>query len=109
MSDPVAAPTIAAYFAGLEDPRVERTARHSLLAVAGVDGRIYAIGGYNNQGDLTTVEAYNTSTNTWSTVRPSLPTARSALGGAEGLDGRIYAISGVNSTSYLRTVEAYLP
>ena len=29
MSDPVAAPTIAAYFADLEDPRAERTKRHS--------------------------------------------------------------------------------
>ena len=82
------------------------TARYGLAAATGLDGCIYAIGGYNGSY-LNTVEAYNPSTNTWATVS-GMHTAREFLGVASGPDNRIYAIGGYNG-SYLPAVEAYTP
>ena len=47
------------------------TPRYALAAVAGADGRIYAIGGAMGLGfsPLSTMEAYTPFTNTWSTRR----------------------------------------
>ncbi|MET9801279.1 kelch repeat-containing protein [Streptomyces sp. NPDC006368] len=42
---------------------------------------VYAVGGTNGGGSLTTVEAYSPATNTWANV-PSMPTARAFLGAA---------------------------
>jgi N-acetylneuraminic acid mutarotase len=86
------------------------TARAALAAVTGLDGRIYAIGGFSaTRGFVNTVEVYTTSTNTWSSVAP-MPTPRALLAAATGSDGRIYAMGGVNfSNSLLNTVEAYNP
>jgi N-acetylneuraminic acid mutarotase len=72
--------------------------------VAGQDGRIYVIGGYNGS-PLKTVEAYDPATDTWSRVA-DMPTARSQLAAVVGLDRRIYAIGGFNGGD-LSTVEAY--
>jgi N-acetylneuraminic acid mutarotase len=83
------------------------TARFGLAAAAGPDGRIYAIGGYNN-GALNTVEAYDPIANGWTTVT-SMPTARYQLAAVAGPDGRIYAIGGNDGTTFLSTVEAYDP
>src|SRR5437660_1625792 len=72
------------------------TARDALAAASGVDGRIYAIGGEDDNVNLhstSTVESYNPATNSWSTVAP-MPTARELLAAAAGADGRIYAIAG---------------
>jgi len=84
------------------------TPRAELAAVAGSDGRIYAIGGNNGGSALNTVEAYDPASNTWTTAA-SLPTARSDLAAVAGPDGRIYAIGGASNGSYLNTVEAYDP
>lgn len=88
------------------------TARDSLAAVGGSDGRIYAIGGFNGNGNgntvLNTVEAYTSSSNSWSTVA-SMPTARYGLAAVAGADDRIYAIGGYNGNTFLHTVEAYTP
>jgi N-acetylneuraminic acid mutarotase len=84
------------------------TARWGLAAAAGSDGRIYAIGGGNLSGLLSTVEAYSPSTNSWSSVAP-MPTARTGLAAVTGSDGRIYAIGGSDGSHPLRTVEAYDP
>jgi N-acetylneuraminic acid mutarotase len=88
------------------------TARGDLMAVAGSDGKLYAIGGwnsynsFNDQIPLTTVEAYNPSTNTWATMAP-MPTPRYKLAGAI-LNGKIYAIGGVaENTGDLTNLEAY--
>jgi hypothetical protein len=88
------------------------TARTDLAAATGPDGRVYAIGGNHGGPDNTfnpvgTVEAYDPSTNTWSTVAP-MPTARNALAAVVGPDGRIYAMGGY-AASILDTVEAYSP
>jgi N-acetylneuraminic acid mutarotase len=79
-------------------------ARHGLAAAA-VDGKIYAIGGFNN-GFLSTVEAYDPATNTWATS-PSMPTARAGLGAVE-INGVIYAVGGGTPVA-LATVEAFTP
>jgi streptogramin lyase/N-acetylneuraminic acid mutarotase len=84
------------------------TPREWLAAVAGPDGRIYAIGGYNRNGYLGTVEVYDPVKNSWSTAAP-MPTPREALAAVAGPDGRIYAIGGANSNGVLGTVEAYDP
>jgi len=63
------------------------------LAVAVVDGKIYAFGGQNEEGDaLAIVEEYDPVTDTWTTKAP-MPTPRSGLA-AVVVDGWIYAIGG---------------
>jgi N-acetylneuraminic acid mutarotase len=88
------------------------TARSYLAAATGPDGRIYAIGGYANNGPTNIVEAYSPVTNTWTRVASLPTTPRSALAAVTGPDGRIYAIGGVDiirSPQPLTTVEAYAP
>ncbi|CAN5851074.1 hypothetical protein BH11MYX4_BH11MYX4_26720 [soil metagenome] len=83
------------------------TARTGLAAATGMDGRIYAIGGYGPTA-LATVEAYTTSTNTWTTVA-SMPAARGAIAAAVGADGRIYVAGGASGTDTSSSVYAYTP
>ncbi|MEK7764918.1 MAG: kelch repeat-containing protein, partial [bacterium] len=73
---------------------------------AGVVGdKLYALGGWNG-GFLSTVEAYDPTTNTWS-ARAAMTVARYDL--AAGVVGdRLYAVGGYNG-SYLSSVEAYDP
>jgi len=87
------------------------TARTDLGAALGPDTLIYAIGGKNSgSAALTTVEAYNPVSNTWTVITATLPTARSGLGLATGADGLLYAIGGKNGGgTALTTVEAYNP
>jgi hypothetical protein len=85
------------------------TARFDLAAVAGSDGRIYAIGGSvgsTPDSILRTVDAYDPATNSWSAV-PSLSAPRTGLAAAVGADGRIYAIGGAIDAA--RTAEALIP
>jgi N-acetylneuraminic acid mutarotase len=94
------------------------TPRAYAAAAAGNDGRIYVFGGQPNGSSATAtvsalniVEAYNPSTNTWSTVA-SMPTAQEAEGAALGSDGRIYVVGGKSdstATTQLNTVQAYNP
>src|SRR5260370_39847695 len=70
------------------------TARHLLAAVAGPDGRIYAIGGEKSGSVLNTVEAYDPVRNSWSTVAP-MHNARHGLAAAAGPHGRLYALGRV--------------
>jgi N-acetylneuraminic acid mutarotase len=86
------------------------------LAVGVVNGILYAVGGDTviiQNGNpvviyLGTVEAYDPSTNTWTTKTP-MPTARSGL--AVGVvNGILYAIGGTkDGVNNLTTVEAYDP
>src|SRR5713226_10201813 len=56
---------------------------------------VYAIGGFNGAA-LTTVEAYDPSTDTWQAVA-SLPSPQAGTpGAATGLDGKIYLMGGVD-------------
>jgi YVTN family beta-propeller protein len=90
------------------------TSRAHLAAATavGADGRsrIYAIGGHNAENiALRTVEAYDPTTDTWTTVA-SMSSPRALLAAATGPDGRIYAIGGQNQNGLeLATVEVYDP
>ena len=81
------------------------------MAVVAFNGILYAIGGVSTSAnDVTTVEAYDPGTNTWTTKAP-MPTGRQ-LPGAAVLNGSIYAVGGLNASSGftgLATVEAYDP
>jgi hypothetical protein len=72
------------------------------LALAVVNGRILAIGGYNGDINVPAVEEYDPQTNRW-TVRGSLPAPRDHL--AAATDGRfVYAIGGRLNGNYSQNV-----
>lgn len=66
--------------------------RRGALGLAQVSGKIYAIGGLNDRGALTAVEAYDLPTGRWSQHSP-MPTAREHLAVAVH-GGQIYAVAG---------------
>src|SRR5262249_9236911 len=92
------------------------TARYSLAVAAGLDGRIFAIGGaaeyspVRRSSYFQTVEAYNPTSQTWTAVAP-MPTARGGLAAATARDGRIFAVGGLvdPNTQVVSTVEIYSP
>ena len=93
------------------------TARCRLAAVAGPDGKIYAIGGSTTStldmtGYTSVVEVYNPATNTWATAAP-MNTPRVGLAAAVS-GGKIYVFGGYGkppgyTARYLLTVEVYDP
>lgn len=86
--------------ASLPTPRSE-------LAVAAVDGKIYAIGGKDSDGKpLAAVEEYSPINNGW-TIRAAMPTPRYGLGVAV-VNGKIYAIGG-EGKGISGVVEVYDP
>jgi hypothetical protein len=87
------------------------TPRSRLAAAAGPDGQLYVFGGSGPSAILSTVEAYNPATNTW-TTKASMPTARAALAAAPGADGQLYVFGGTRFIGIIpsvSTVEAYNP
>jgi hypothetical protein len=83
------------------------TARY-YLEIGVVNGILYAVGGNNATGVLATVEAYDPTTNTWTTMAP-MPTARAALGG-DVVGGLLYAVGGYYGAGIgLATNEAFTP
>ncbi|MED6234254.1 hypothetical protein ATANTOWER_025446 [Ataeniobius toweri] len=83
-----------------------RTAR-SRVGVAVVNGLLYAIGGYDGQSRLSTVEVYNPETDGWTRVS-SMNSQRSAMGTVV-IDGHIYVCGGYDGKSSLNSVECYSP
>ncbi len=78
-----------------------------IFSTSVVNGKIYAIGGYNG-AFLPTVEAYDPVTNSW-TRKADMPTARSNLS-AGTVNGKIYAIGGLPIPGFsnaLSVVEEY--
>ncbi len=62
-----------------------------------IDGKLYVIGGDNNNVIYGTLEVYDPATNTWATKTP-MPTPRTSLvSGVIG--GRLYAVGGVPTQS----------
>ena len=87
------------------------TARHR-FGVGVINGILYAVGGQSSQSNPPTfasmLEAYDPSTDTWSTKAP-MPTVRSSLG-VTAINGVLYAVGGVTVSGALQaTVEAYQP
>lgn len=95
---------------------------HGAAMVAGADGRIYLLGGHdddvqrNYTGALSYVRAYDLRTNAW-IMLPPLPEARAFLSAAACPDGRIVVIGGSRgnglslgpSTTYFRRPVLYDP
>jgi cytochrome c biogenesis protein CcdA len=90
--------------------------RRSGLGVGVLNGVLYAVGGVPcagcTYGFLNTVEAYDATTNTW-TTKASMPTARSELG-VGVLNNSLYAIGGYapfssNSYGFVATNEVFQP
>ncbi|XP_078206802.1 kelch-like protein 18 isoform X5 [Callithrix jacchus] len=88
------------------------TTARSRVGVAVVNGLLYAIGGYDGQLRLSTVEAYNPETDTWTRVG-SMNSKRSSVCfsamGTVVLDGQIYVCGGYDGNSSLSSVETYSP
>jgi len=91
------------------------TARFGLAAAAGLNGKIYALGGSTDietpsRGVVDAVEVYDPDSGVWAPIQP-MPTARVYLLAATDLDGRIYAIGGVGASvgMFLNIVERYDP
>jgi N-acetylneuraminic acid mutarotase len=86
--------------------------RFDAPSVTGVDGRIYAIGGFytdNPYRPLNHVDAYDPTTDKWVAVSP-LGTPRAGIATALGPNGLIYVFGGTDgSFTALNTVEAYDP
>ena len=83
--------------------------RDSMSAVAGADGRIYVLGGYNPSNQGSAVDAYDPGSNAWSTVT-DLPAAGSEFAVTAGRDGRIYVLGGYDSSSNVSAqAEVYDP
>ncbi|XP_045082647.1 kelch-like protein 18 isoform X2 [Coregonus clupeaformis] len=89
------------------------TAR-SRVGVAVVNGLLYAIGGYDGQSRLSTVEVYNPETDTWTcvasmnsqrrwTVMTEMSASRSAAG-VTVFDGRIFVSGGHDGLQIFNTV-----
>lgn len=90
-------PTTNSWLSGGSAPPAMGTERSGLAVVTGPDGLIYAIGGQNSGfSALTTVEAYDTTSRSWSTVA-SLPAALYGPAAAVGPDGLIYVMGGVDA------------
>ena len=85
------------------------TARCLFGSTLGQDGLIYVVGGhtgYPNYTELSTVDAYNPTNDTW-TTKKSMPTPRSALSVSINSRGEIYAIGGnvTNNASNLPPIQ----
>lgn len=102
----------------------------SRVGVAVVNGLLYAIGGYDGQSRLSTVEVYNPETDSWTRVssmnsqrRLAQPSLSSPAGvaqlnncgvflsamGTVVVDGHVYVCGGYDGKSSLNSVECYSP
>ena len=73
-----------------------------------MNGKIYAIGGWDGNAFISTVEEYDPTTNIWKR-KADMPTARGCLS-ASALNGKIYAIGGrIPGLMTCSTVEEYDP
>jgi kelch-like protein 18 len=79
----------------------------SRVAVAVLQGRLYAIGGYNGLERLAIVEVFEPETRKWKRVAP-ISRPRSALGSAV-LNNRLYVCGGYDGYASSDTVEMYDP
>jgi len=80
------------------------------LAVAALDGKLHAIGGYSRDGNTSAHEVYDPATDSW-TARAPMPTARDHHAAAP-LNGRLYAFGGRLNRQYsqnLGVTEEYDP
>ena len=100
--------TIKRGAAGAWVSRASMPTTRRALAVTVANATLYAIGGANAAGTvLRTVQAYNPTTNAW-TTKASIPAARQGGNGAVTLNGTVYLPGGEDAAGALtRTLYAY--
>lgn len=81
------------------------SARALLSLTAHSDGCLYAVGGFNENGYLPTVERYDVSEETWSTVA-SLSEPRSGVA-CVSVNDKLFAVGGRNDSDIVTTVECF--
>ena len=75
----------------------------SVLAVGVLGTKLYAVGGFDKDGTLASVEAYDPGSNQWSAVAPmSTPRGYLAVG---VLGAKLYAVGGNDGNNHLASVE----
>ncbi len=80
----------------------------SALAMASINGILYAVGGFDDGGrESNSLFAYDPAADHWKMLAP-MPTARGGLAVAV-VGGILYAVGGYEGANLLRTVEAYDP
>ncbi|PAA93131.1 hypothetical protein BOX15_Mlig022395g1, partial [Macrostomum lignano] len=101
--------TVECYDPGQKQWRVAEnmTTHRSRVGVAVLNGRLYAIGGYDGKDRLNTVELFDPGAGQWRRVAP-MNCKRSALGAA-ALIGKLYVCGGYDGVSSLRSCEVYWP
>lgn len=77
------------------------------IGAAALDGRIYAIGGFDGAQRLDVVEMYEPRMNSWHDAA-SLNSCRDGVC-VVTYGCWVYAVGGIDGPSYLNTVEAYDP
>lgn len=75
------------------------------VGAVNLNGKLYAIGGYDRGDCLNTVELYDAQVNEWMPVT-NLNSSRGRLE-SEVVNGKVYAIGGSNGHTELSTVETY--
>jgi N-acetylneuraminic acid mutarotase len=72
--------------------------RYHHSAVTGADGRIYVLGGDDQNGNqFSAVDAYDAASNTWASAVTNLPVAPYGFAATAGNDGRIYVLGGYDA------------
>ena len=77
--------------------------RRSGAGAASLNGFVYAIGGYDGETQLNSVERYSPASDVWITISPLIH-RRSALS-ATVLCGKLYVVGGHNGRGFLNTLE----
>lgn len=72
-----------------------------------LDGKIYALGGYNKHQRVSSCEVYDPESDSWTQIA-SMNYCRSDAG-AVAHNGRIYIAGGINDTCIERSIEVYDP
>ena len=80
--------------------------RRSGAGAASLRSHIFAIGGYNGDAQLNSVERYNPSSNTWTAVSPLIH-RRSALSAVVYCQ-RLFVLGGYDGEGFLSTIEEYI-
>ncbi|XP_063588131.1 ring canal kelch homolog [Penaeus indicus] len=86
-------------------PVAEMPTRRCRCGIAVINGKVYAVGGFNGALRVRTVDVYDPTRDSWSSCA-SMEARRSTLGVAT-LNGCIYAVGGFDGSTGLNSAEMY--